>query len=102
MDRVANPPWIFNQVWAAHFVDFSSSHFRLLAGRAFFSFALKIVSPGLSPFRFSLVIAGVDGDVVRGVTASPPVNWADLSAANLFDRLRFPFIAGVSFISARF
>jgi hypothetical protein len=66
------------------------------------SLALKTVSPVLSPFRLPEVIAGVEGAVVRGVTASPPVCCSDLLAAILFATLRRPRIAGVSVISFRF
>ena len=62
------------------------------------SLDLNAVSPPLSPARLPLVMAGVEGDVVRGVTASPPVCCADLSAAILFVRFRSPRTAGVSFI----
>src|SRR6267378_3657237 len=70
--------------------------------RCFFKRALKAVSPPLSPLRLLVVIAGVEGELVRGVTASPPMFCCDLSAAILFALTRRPRRAGVFSISARF
>src|SRR5687768_1819925 len=103
------PPWLARPCFVAELLDRTCSqpvrfcrHYysdHCLTARCFLCRALKTVSPPVSPSCAEAVIAGVDGDVVRGVTASPPVCWEDLSAAILLAAFRRPSTAGVAFIS---